>query len=68
MGDDRAHAAARNFAAMGEVARHWRGIAATLGVNWLIKPFSMALLGWLFVGWLFRPLLPEGRSRATSPA
>ncbi|MFI4983465.1 MAG: arsenic resistance protein, partial [Nevskiales bacterium] len=27
-------------------------------INWLIKPFSMALLGWLFIGWLFRPLLP----------
>ena len=50
-----------DFAAMGQVARHWRGIAVTLGVNWLIKPFSMALLGWLFVGWLFRPWLPEGQ-------
>src|SRR3712207_4756560 len=41
-----------------QVGAHWRGIAATVGVNWLVKPFSMALLGWLFVGWLFRPLLP----------
>jgi arsenite transporter len=47
--------------ALGEVGQHWRGIAATVGVNWLIKPFSMALLGWLFIGHLFRPLLPEGQ-------
>ena len=49
--------------ALGEVGQHWRGIAATVGVNWLIKPFSMALLGWLFIGHLFRPLLPEGADR-----
>jgi len=47
-----------DFAALGEVGRHWRGIGVTLFVNWAVKPFSMALLGWLFVGWLFRPLLP----------
>jgi arsenite transporter len=47
--------------ALGEVGQHWRGIAATVGVNWLIKPFSMALLGWLFIGHLFRPLLPDGQ-------
>ena len=34
-----------DFAAMGQVTRHWRGIAVTLGINWLVKPFSMALLG-----------------------
>ena len=45
-------------AALRQVGRHWRGIAVTLGINWLIKPFSMALLAWLFIGWLFRPLLP----------
>ena len=50
-----------DFAAMGQVAQHWRGIAVTLGVNWLVKPFSMALLGWLFIGWLFRPWLPAGQ-------
>ena len=44
-------------AALGQVKAHWRGIAATVGVNWLVKPFSMALLGWLFIGHLFRPLL-----------
>ena len=47
--------------ALGEVGQHWRGIATTVGVNWLVKPFSMALLGWLFIGHLFRPLLPEGQ-------
>ena len=41
-----------------QVGGHWRGILATVGVNWLVKPFSMALLGWLFIGWLFRPWLP----------
>jgi ACR3 family arsenite transporter len=50
-----------DFGAMAQVARHWRGIAVTLGVNWLVKPFSMALLGWLFIGGLFRPWLPEGQ-------
>ncbi len=44
-----------------EVGGHWRGILATVGVNWLVKPFSMALLGWLFIGWLFRPWLPAGQ-------
>lgn len=48
-----------DFAALGEVGRHWRGIGVTLFINWAIKPFSMALLGWLFIGWLFRPYLPE---------
>jgi ACR3 family arsenite efflux pump ArsB len=37
---------------------HWRGIGVTLFINWAVKPFSMALLGWLFIGWLFRPYLP----------
>lgn len=47
-----------DFAALGMVRRHWRGVAVTLAVNWLVKPFSMALLGWAFVGVLFRPWLP----------
>ncbi|MEN5084771.1 ACR3 family arsenite efflux transporter [Bosea sp. TWI1241] len=47
-----------DFAALRHVGRHWRGIGVTLFVNWAIKPFSMALLGWLFIGWLFRPNLP----------
>jgi ACR3 family arsenite transporter len=48
-----------DFAALGEVRKHWRGIGVTLFVNWAVKPFSMALLGWLFLGILFRPYLPE---------
>ena len=48
-----------DLGALGEVRGHWRGIAATVGVNWLVKPFSMALLGWLFIGWLFRAWLPQ---------
>lgn len=48
-----------DFAALSEVGKHWRGIGVTLFINWAIKPFSMALLGWLFIGWLFRPYLPE---------
>ena len=47
-----------DFAALGQVGRHWRGIGVTLLVNWAVKPFSMAVLGWLFVGWLLRPYLP----------
>src|SRR5713226_4154407 len=50
-----------DFAALHRVAEQWRGIAVTVGVNWLVKPFSMALLGWLFVGWLFRPWLPAAQ-------
>lgn len=44
--------------AIGNVRAHWRGVGVTLFVNWGVKPFSMALLAWLFIGWLFRPLLP----------
>lgn len=47
-----------DFAALGQVGRHWRGIGVTLFINWAVKPFSMVLLGWLFIGWLFRPYLP----------
>ncbi|MGA8172372.1 MAG: ACR3 family arsenite efflux transporter [Methylocystis sp.] len=47
-----------DLAALGQVREHWRGIAVTVGVNWLVKPFSMALLGWLFIAHLFRPFLP----------
>ncbi len=45
-------------AALLGVGQHWRGIASTVGVNWLVKPFSMALLAWIFIAHLFRPLLP----------
>jgi ACR3 family arsenite transporter len=47
-----------DFSALGRVKEHWRGIGVTLFVNWAVKPFSMAALGWLFVGHLFRPYLP----------
>ena len=50
-----------DLAALHEVRSHWRGIAATVGVNWLVKPFSMALLGWIFIAHLFRPWLPAGQ-------
>jgi ACR3 family arsenite transporter len=50
-----------DLGALGEVRAHWRGIAVTVGINWLVKPFSMALLGWLFIGHLFTPLLPAGQ-------
>ena len=50
-----------DFGALHQVAGQWRGIAVTVGVNWLVKPFSMALLGWIFIGWLFRPWLPAGQ-------
>ena len=53
-----------DFRALGQVGRHWRGIGVTLVANWAIKPFSMAVLGWLFIGWLFRPLLPEAEIEA----
>ena len=49
-----------DFAAMGQVRRHWRGIAVTLGINWLVKPFSMALLAWVFLRHVFAPYLPAG--------
>lgn len=47
-----------DFAALGRVREHWRGIGVTLFVNWAVKPFSMAALGWLFIGQVFRPYLP----------
>ena len=47
-----------DFSALHEVRRHGRGIGVTLFVNWLVKPFSMALLGWVFIRHWFAPLLP----------
>ena len=47
-----------DFGALHEVRQHVRGIGVTLFVNWLVKPFSMALLGWLFIRNLFAPMLP----------
>jgi ACR3 family arsenite transporter len=50
-----------DFAALGQVKEHWRGIGVTLFINWAVKPFSMAALGWFFIGYLFRPYLPAGQ-------
>lgn len=47
-----------DFARMKSVAKHWRGVGVTLFVNWAVKPFSMAALGWLFIGYLFKSYLP----------
>ena len=47
-----------DFGALGEVRKHVKGIGVTLLVNWLVKPFSMALLGWLFIRHWFAPMLP----------
>ncbi|MDN4015906.1 ACR3 family arsenite efflux transporter [Zwartia panacis] len=47
-----------DFSSLSEVRRHSRGIGVTLFVNWLVKPFSMAFLGWLFIRHLFADLLP----------
>ena len=47
-----------DFGALHQVKEHWRGIGVTLVVNWAIKPFSMAFLGWLFIRQIFAPFLP----------
>ena len=47
-----------DFGALHEVRQHVRGIGVTLFINWLVKPFSMAFLGWLFVRQIFAPYLP----------
>ena len=50
-----------DFAALHQVRRHARGIGITLFINWAVKPFSMALLGWIFVRHLFAPWLPAAQ-------
>jgi ACR3 family arsenite transporter len=47
-----------DFGALTRVREHWKGMGVTLFVNWAVKPFSMALLGWIFVRGVFAPLLP----------
>ncbi len=47
-----------DFASLSQVSKHWRGIGVTLFVNWAVKPFSMALLGWIFIRHVFAPYLP----------
>lgn len=51
-----------DFGSLGSVRQHWRGVVVTLFINWGVKPFSMALLGTVFIGWLFAPLLPAGEA------
>jgi len=50
-----------DFGALHQVRRYWRGIGVTLFVNWAVKPFSMALLGWIFVRHVFAPYLPPAQ-------
>ncbi len=50
-----------DFGALHEVRKHWRGIGVTLFINWAVKPFSMALLGWLFIRHFFAPYLPAAQ-------
>ncbi|MES2208490.1 MAG: ACR3 family arsenite efflux transporter [Pseudomonadota bacterium] len=47
-----------DFGALHQVKSHWKGIGVTLFVNWAVKPFSMAFLGWLFIRHIFAPYLP----------
>ncbi len=51
-----------DFGALSQVKSHWRGIGVTLFINWAVKPFSMALLGWLFIRHVFAPYLPAGQA------
>jgi ACR3 family arsenite transporter len=53
-----------DLGALGSVRRHWKGAAVTLFINWAVKPFSMALLGTIFLGWMFRSLLPAAEVSA----
>ena len=50
-----------DFGTLHEVRKHWRGIGVTLLINWAVKPFSMALLGWLFIRHVFAPYLPAAQ-------
>jgi ACR3 family arsenite transporter len=50
-----------DFGALHQVRQHWRGIGVTLFVNWAVKPFSMALLGWIFIRQVFAPYLPANQ-------
>jgi len=51
-----------DFGALHQVKSHWRGIGVTLFINWAVKPFSMALLGWFFIRHVFAPYLPAGQA------
>ena len=51
-----------DFGALHQVKQHWRGIGVTLFVNWAVKPFSMALLAWIFIRHVFAPYLPADQA------
>jgi len=51
-----------DFGAMRQVGRHWKGIGVTLFINWAVKPFSMALLGWFFLRHIFAAWIPPGQA------
>ncbi|UUX96685.1 ACR3 family arsenite efflux transporter [Aquabacterium sp. J223] len=51
-----------DFGSLRQVGQHWRGIGVTLFVNWAVKPFSMALLAWVFVRHVFAPWLPADQA------
>ena len=48
-----------DFMVLHEVRKHWRGFGVTLFINWAVKPFSMAFLGWLFIRQVFAGYLPQ---------
>src|SRR5690348_6738925 len=50
-----------DFHALAGVRQHWKGIGVTLFVNWAVKPFSMALLGWVFIRHVFAAYLPAAQ-------
>jgi ACR3 family arsenite transporter len=50
-----------DFHALRQVGEHWRGIGVTLFINWAVKPFSMALLAWIFIRHVFAPYLPSNQ-------
>jgi len=50
-----------DFSSLGQVREHWRGVGVTLFINWAVKPFSMALLGTIFIGHVFAPMLPAAQ-------
>jgi len=50
-----------DFGALHQVTRHWKGVSVTLFINWAVKPFSMALLAWIFIRGLFAPWLPPAQ-------
>jgi len=51
-----------DFGALHQVRQYWRGIGVTLFINWAVKPFSMALLGWIFIRHVFAPYLPADQA------